>query len=118
MKAEKIQKALVVIFHVNHGVTLHLSSISCHRCLLVASDTLLLWRRSRGRGGEEEQTDLMTCAFLARPIGGRGAVLLALIGALYSALLQDYYINCSDLITLGMQGRRMEYVISLQIHTS
>lgn len=66
-------------------------------------------------GGEE---GLMTCVFLARPIGERSAVLLGLIRALYSALLQDYYINGPDLITLGMRERRMQYVIALQIHTS
>lgn len=55
---------------------------------------------------------------LACPIGGRGAVLLALIGALYCALLQDYCINGPDLITLGMRGKRTEYVIPSQIHTS
>ena len=50
--------------------------------------------------------------------GGRGAVLLALIGASYCALLQDYYINWADLIKLGMREERMENVKSLQIHTS
>lgn len=33
-------------------------------------------------------------------MGGGGEVLFAVIGALSCALLQDYYINCSDLITL------------------
>lgn len=49
---------------------------------------------------------------------GGVALLLALIWALYCALLQDYYINWADLITLGMREKRMEYVISLQIRTS
>lgn len=33
--------------------------------------------------------------------GGGGEVLCAVIGALSCALLQDYYINCFHLITLG-----------------
>lgn len=33
-------------------------------------------------------------------MGGVGKDLLAVIGAFSCALLQDYYINCSDLITL------------------
>lgn len=86
---------------------------------------LFICRHRRVLGDETEggrrgaNTDLMTCVFFGMANGRKGgAVLLPLIGALQCALLQDYYINWSDLITLGMREKRMEYVISLQIHTS
>ena len=85
--------------------------------LHVSVVNLLQWNASRARY-RGANTDLMTCIILAQPIGGGGEVLLTLIGALCSAFFQDYYINWSDLITLGMQEKRMEYVIFLQIHTS
>lgn len=77
---------------------------------------LLHWAACTGRwngrrwGGAN--TDMISCVFLSWQIGARGAVLLALIVALYCAMLQDYYINLSDLITLGMREKKMEHFLA------
>lgn len=97
----------MLLLYISCESLVSLSFAPSFTCLAVY---LLHWkayavRLNGGRWGGAN-TDLMTYVFLSRPIGGRCAFLLALIGALYCALLQDYYINWSDSITLGNARER------------
>lgn len=65
----------------------------------------------------EANTHLIAYMLLAGPGGGKVSVLLALIGALYCALLQDYCINCCGLITLGMTEKRLSYTCRYTYHS-